>query len=79
MKSIITNENKHIPLVKGIAVLVKIEGVKILISFFFQFLDTHMKEDHHPKKVRSEILAFSRNHIISIDFGDLSVHPINYG
>ena len=55
-------------------VLVKIEGIKKIDFLRFLILDTHtcMREDHNPKQVRSEMPAFSRNHIISVDLGDLS-------
>ena len=39
---------------------------------FSNFLDTLMRVEHNLIKVRSGMPAFSRNHMISVDFGDLS-------
>ena len=35
-------------------------------------LDTLMRVEHNPIKVRYGMPAFSRNHMISFDLGDLS-------
>ena len=51
-------------------VLVIVEEVKIDFLHFLA-LDTLMRVEHNPKKVCFEMPAFSRSHIISVDFVDL--------
>ena len=45
---------------------------KKIVYLIFIFLDTLMMVKHNPIKVRSGMPAFSRNHMFSVDFRDLS-------
>ena len=47
-------------------------GKKIDFLNFLIFGYSLMRVEGTLKKVRSEMTAFSRNHMISVDFGDLS-------
>ena len=52
--------------------LVKVEEVTKIDFLYFLIFGYTYEGRKHPKKVRSEMPAFSRNHMISVDFGDLS-------